>query len=65
MVPGIADMAAGIGDTFPVDYNEANYEVFDPLNWMLDGVVDFPYGLNTITGLDQSGVSVPGLHGEV
>lgn len=22
---------------------ESNYEVFDPLNWMLDGLVDFPY----------------------
>jgi hypothetical protein len=22
---------------------EPNYEVFDPLNWLLDGLVDFPY----------------------
>lgn len=22
---------------------EANYEVFDPLNWMLDGFVDWPF----------------------
>ena len=27
-------------------YGESNYEVFDPLNWMLDGLVDLPsYGL--------------------
>ena len=26
-------------------YGESNYEVFDPLNWMLDGLVDFPYSL--------------------
>lgn len=29
-----------------VIYNESSYEVFDPLNWMLeslDGLVDFPY----------------------
>ena len=24
-------------------FGEPNYEVFDPLNWVLDGVVDFPY----------------------
>lgn len=23
--------------------DQANYEVFDPLNWMLDGLVDFPF----------------------
>jgi hypothetical protein len=31
-------------------FGEPNYEVFDPLNWLLDGVMDFPY-------------SYPGLHG--
>ena len=25
---------------------ESNYEVFDPLNWMLDGLVDLPYDLS-------------------
>jgi hypothetical protein len=24
-------------------FGESNYEVFDPLNWMLDGFVDWPY----------------------
>lgn len=23
-------------------YAESNYEVFDPLNWLLDGLVDMP-----------------------
>jgi len=32
-------------------YNESNYEVFDPLNWMLDGLVDFPYSYNAVQGL--------------
>jgi hypothetical protein len=28
-------------------WGESNYEVFDPLNWMLDGLVDLPsYGLS-------------------
>ncbi|KAN0114677.1 hypothetical protein V8E51_004221 [Hyaloscypha variabilis] len=27
-------------------------EVFDPLNWMLDGLVDFPYSYAAIQGLD-------------
>ncbi|KAG9241517.1 hypothetical protein BJ878DRAFT_427949 [Calycina marina] len=36
-------------------YNESNYEVFDPLNWMLDGLVDFPYSYQAIQGLEASG----------
>lgn len=35
-----------LGDTMTPDgFGESNYEVFDPLNWMLDGLVDFPYSL--------------------
>jgi len=26
-------------------FGESNYEVFDPLNWMLDGHVELPYSL--------------------
>ena len=26
-------------------FGEWNNEVFDPLTWMLDGLVDLPYGL--------------------
>jgi len=33
-------------------YNESNYEVFDPLNWMLDGLVDFPYSYAAVQGLE-------------
>ena len=33
-----------LGDTITPDgFTESNYEVFDPLNWMLDGLVEFPY----------------------
>ncbi|ETN42841.1 uncharacterized protein HMPREF1541_01999 [Cyphellophora europaea CBS 101466] len=47
MVPGMAGMSTGMLDDFSTDYGAAaNYEVFDPLNWMLDGIVDFPYNFN-------------------
>ncbi|KAB8304754.1 hypothetical protein EYC80_004107 [Monilinia laxa] len=38
-------------------YGETNYEVFDPLNWMLDGLVDFPYSYNAVQGLEANGLS--------
>lgn len=53
MVPGMAGMSTGMLDDFSMDYGSAaNYEVFDPLNWMLDGIVDFPYNFNNGQGLD-------------
>ncbi|KAI6716959.1 hypothetical protein JHW43_000425 [Diplocarpon mali] len=39
-----------------VGYGESNYEVFDPLNWMLDGLVDFPYSYAAVQGLEQHGM---------
>ncbi|PVH87119.1 hypothetical protein DL98DRAFT_267593 [Cadophora sp. DSE1049] len=39
-----------------VGYGESNYEVFDPLNWMLDGLVDFPYSYAAVQGLEQNGM---------
>lgn len=38
-----------------VGYQESNYEVFDPLNWMLDGLVDFPYSYAAVQGLEANG----------
>jgi hypothetical protein len=40
-----------------VGYSESNYEVFDPLNWMLDGLVDFPYSYAAVQGLEANGMS--------
>lgn len=37
-------------------YGESNYEVFDPLNWMLDGLVDFPYSYSSVQGLEANGM---------
>ncbi|KAL2000793.1 hypothetical protein VTN02DRAFT_2638 [Thermoascus thermophilus] len=34
-------------------FMEPNYEVFDPLNWLLDGLVDFPYSYTAVQGLEQ------------
>ena len=30
----------------PDGFGDANYEVFDPLNWVLDGLVEFPYSMS-------------------
>ena len=32
-------------------FGEANYEVFDPLGWMLDGYVNFPFDINDGNGI--------------
>lgn len=60
LVPGMAGMSTGMIDDFSLDYGAANYEVFDPLNWMLDGTVDFPYSFNPAQGLDQSSLEALG-----
>jgi hypothetical protein len=41
----------------PGSYGEANYEVFDPLNWMLDGLVDFPYSYTAVSQLEAQGMA--------
>ncbi|TAQ85157.1 hypothetical protein B7494_g6518 [Chlorociboria aeruginascens] len=46
-----SNMMGGVG------YSEGNYEVFDPLNWMLDGLVDFPYSYAAVQGLEANGMS--------
>jgi hypothetical protein len=60
VIPGMPGMATGLGPpgngSLSTGYNEANYEVFDPLNWMLDGLVEFPYSFTGMQGLDQPGL---------
>ena len=47
-------MPTGIADDYVTDpYAPSNYEVFDPLNWMLDGTVDFPFNFQPNSGIDQ------------
>jgi hypothetical protein len=37
-------------DTLTMEYGQPDYDVFDPLNWILDGIVDFPYNFNSLRG---------------
>ena len=62
-IPGMAGMATGLVDDVGMDFNQASYDVFDPLNWMLDGIVDFPYNFNSMQanelgGMDSLGYGV-------
>lgn len=41
----------------PSGFMEPNYEVFDPLNWLLDGLVDLPYSYSTISGIESQGIA--------
>ena len=62
VVPGMPGVAPNVGlggaGTFghPDYMMESTYEVFDPLNWMLDGLVDFPYTYNGLQGLEPAGL---------
>ncbi|KAI9786025.1 MAG: hypothetical protein M1816_008177 [Peltula sp. TS41687] len=51
--PFISRPASNVNNTLI----EANYEVFDPLNWMLDGLVDFPYSLSAMQDLEAQGIA--------
>ncbi|KAJ5095680.1 hypothetical protein NUU61_005036 [Penicillium alfredii] len=41
----------------PSGFMEPNYEVFDPLNWLLDGLVDLPYSYSTMGGMESQGIA--------
>ncbi|CAG8314972.1 unnamed protein product [Penicillium salamii] len=41
----------------PSGFMEPNYEVFDPLNWLLDGLVDLPYSYSTVGGMEPQGIA--------
>ncbi|KAL5342633.1 hypothetical protein BJX70DRAFT_301569 [Aspergillus crustosus] len=47
--------ASGLG-TLPSGFMEPNYEVFDPLNWLLDGLVDLPYPYS-VSGVETQGIA--------
>lgn len=50
---GPAGAGAGAGLNLPSGFLEPNYEVFDPLNWLLDGLVDLPYSsYSTVSGME-------------
>lgn len=44
--------------SLPSGLMEPNYEVFDPLNWLLDGLVDLPpYSYSPIPGVETQGIA--------
>ncbi|KAL2814543.1 hypothetical protein BDW59DRAFT_154346 [Aspergillus cavernicola] len=45
----------GLGG-LPSGFMEPNYEVFDPLNWLLDGLVDLPYPYS-VSGMETQGIA--------
>ncbi|PWY91143.1 C6 transcription factor [Aspergillus heteromorphus CBS 117.55] len=51
---GVPSSAVG---GLPSGFMEPNYEVFDPLNWLLDGLVDLPYSYSTMSGVESQGVA--------
>jgi hypothetical protein len=51
--PDIHSTGAGPAAGLPSGLLEPTYEVFDPLNWMLDGLIEFPYSYNAMHGLEQ------------
>ncbi|PYH92433.1 hypothetical protein BO71DRAFT_357272 [Aspergillus ellipticus CBS 707.79] len=48
--------SGGVGG-LPSGFMEPNYEVFDPLNWLLDGLVDLPYSYSTMPGVESQGIA--------
>ncbi|CAI7611554.1 unnamed protein product [Penicillium pancosmium] len=59
MIPanlGVQAPGTGVGG-LPSGFMEPNYEVFDPLNWLLDGLVDLPYSYSAMGGMEPQGIA--------
>jgi hypothetical protein len=56
-IGALGTSASGAAVGLASGYLEPNYEVFDPLNWVLDGLVDFPYSYNAVQGLEAQGMA--------
>lgn len=59
MPPGLSNQLppSSLGIPPMNGYGDSSYELFDPLNWMLDGLVDFPYSYAAVRGLEAQGMS--------
>ena len=53
---GVQASGNGVGG-LPSGFMEPNYEVFDPLNWLLDGLVDLPYSYSAMGGVETQGIA--------
>ena len=56
MLPQNLGVGGGVSG-LPSGFMEPNYEVFDPLNWLLDGLVDLPYPYSTVSGMETQGIA--------
>lgn len=54
---GPAGTGSGNASGLPSGFMEPNYEVFDPLNWLLDGLVDLPYPYSTTMSGMETGIA--------
>lgn len=54
---GISTTASSGANPLPSGFIEPNYEVFDPLNWLLDGLVEFPYSYASVGGVETQGIA--------
>jgi hypothetical protein len=52
----MASTTSAAGSLPSTGFMESNYEVFDPLNWLLDGIVDFPYSY-PVQGMETQGLA--------
>ena len=57
LAPALQQLIPGTLTPGPNGFIEPNYEVFDPLNWMLDGLVDFPYSYTAVSQLEAQGMA--------
>ncbi|GLI73685.1 hypothetical protein PoHVEF18_001905 [Penicillium ochrochloron] len=55
--PSLGVQGPGSSVGLPSGFMEPNYEVFDPLNWLLDGLVDLPYSYSTMGGIEPQGIA--------
>ncbi len=55
--PNLTNLGGTVNSVVSGGYGDSNYEVFDPLNWMLDGLVDFPYSYAAVQGLEGQGLT--------
>jgi hypothetical protein len=53
---GMTSTNSATGSIPSTGFMESNYEVFDPLNWLLDGIVDFPYSY-PVQGMETQGLA--------
>ncbi|EPS30349.1 hypothetical protein POX_b02641 [Penicillium oxalicum] len=52
---GVQPPGPGV-NSLPSGFMEPNYEVFDPLNWLLDGLVDLPYSYSAVGGIEPQSI---------